>query len=251
MRLLRVLACGALLSGCRGFMETPIGEGSFERAVAVPSAVRVVVETDRGSIRVVAGHEAEVQVKAHVLVFGRRGDHARANAVLEQIRNAPPVRLDGGKLKVGEILDRRLRRSVAISYEIVVPPSASVESSTGSGSQMIEKIDGDVKASGGSGSITVVDAAGPLTASTGSGSIVASGSLGGHWALASGSGAIAVHLPPAARFAVEAQTGSGRVEIAHPLTSAFVHQDREVRGLVGGGGFTVEASTGSGSVLIN
>ena len=123
---------------------------------------------------------------------------------------------------------------------------------TGSGSiELAVTAPGDVKAETGSGSIHIDGVSGELRASAGSGSIDVHGNPTSEWRVESGSGGIHLQVPPDARFNLNAETGSGSIETDRPIVMQGSLNKHHVIGSVNGGGPTVRASTGSGSITIH
>jgi len=120
-------------------------------------------------------------------------------------------------VRVGYIKERKFRRNVTISYEIVVPASTEVKSHTGSGSQSVSGVSGPVEIGSGSGRLTVTGIGGPVEASTGSGSIVAD-EIAGAFEAHTGSGRI--RLTQVAPGDVEVTAGSGSSEL-HGIVGAL------------------------------
>jgi hypothetical protein len=109
---------------------------------------------------------------------------------------------------------------------------------------------GDVTAQTGSGSIHIDGLTGALRARSGSGSIAVDGNPTAEWRLETGSGAVHLNLPAAARFNLDAGTGSGAVQVDRPILMQGSLNRHHVSGAVNGGGPTIHATTGSGSILI-
>ena len=109
---------------------------------------------------------------------------------------------------------------------------------------------GDVKAQTGSGSIHIDGVSGGLHAGAGSGSIEVAGNPTSEWRLESGSGGIHLKLASSARFNLNAETGSGTVKVDRPIVMQGALNRHHVSGTVNGGGPTLRASTGSGSITI-
>lgn len=123
--------------------------------------------------------------------------------------------------------------------------------STGSGSiQMSQTAPGDVKASTGSGSMELTGVVGAVKAKAGSGRIRVDGRQDGDWIVDAGSGSVRIRLPEDAAFTLDAETGSGGIDIDHPLTVEGKVSKRHLRGDVRGGGHLLRVDTGSGSVRI-
>ncbi len=122
---------------------------------------------------------------------------------------------------------------------------------TGSGSLELALTGaGDVKAQTGSGSIHIDGVAGALRAGTGSGSIEVAGNPTDEWRLETGSGSIHVHLAANAKFTLNAGTGSGTIHVNQPILTQGDMNKHHVTGAVNGGGPTLRASTGSGSITL-
>jgi DUF4097 and DUF4098 domain-containing protein YvlB len=107
-----------------------------------------------------------------------------------------------------------------------------------------------VRAQTGSGSIHISGVTGGLRAEAGSGSLEVSGNPTAEWRLESGSGGIHVTLDPAAHFNLNAETGSGSVQVDRPIVMQGALNKHHVTGTVNGGGPTLRATTGSGSIAI-
>ena len=123
--------------------------------------------------------------------------------------------------------------------------------STGSGGIfMSQTAPGDVKVSTGSGGMELTGIAGALKASAGSGRITVDGRQEGDWKIDAGSGSVRVNLPADAAFTLDAETGSGGIEIDHPVTVMGKVSKRHLHGDVRGGGHLLRVDTGSGGVRI-
>src|SRR5258707_377746 len=121
---------------------------------------------------------------------------------------------------------------------------------TGSGDIELQQTGpGDVKAETGSGSIRLNGLNGALKAGTGSGDIEAAGQPTTDWKLRTGSGS--VHLVVGnAHFNLDADTGSGRINVSQPVTMQGSLNRHHVSGVVNGGGPTIRIGTGSGDIQI-
>jgi len=123
---------------------------------------------------------------------------------------------------------------------------------TGSGSiELSLSAPGDVRAQTGSGSIHIDGVSGGLRAGSGSGSIEVSGNPTSEWRAGSGSGSIHLQTSPDAHFNLNAETGSGSIHTDRPIVMQGNLNSHHVTGAVNGGGPTVRASTGSGSIRIH
>lgn len=263
-------------------------EGEFHRTLKVNGAVNLQIETGSGSIQVRNGGSSEVQVTGHIREsnWGIFGDHA-SPAAIERLQNNPPIQQSGNDIRIGHIDDPELKRGISISYEVVVPSSTNLHSSTGSGSQDISGIAGPVDARTGSGSVRVADIGSGVRAESGSGSIDISDAKGNVYARA-GSGSIRatgiaggfdgetgsgnLRFEQTSQGSVRAQTGSGGLELRNVHGSLQAHAgsgsiraDGDPTGAwtlrTGSGSvnlrfpqnasFQLDAHTGSGSINLN
>lgn len=123
--------------------------------------------------------------------------------------------------------------------------------STGSGGiHMSQTAPGDVEVSTGSGGMELTGIVGALEASAGSGRIRVDGRQAGDWKIEAGSGSVRIRLPADAAFTLDAETGSGGIDIDHPLTVSGKISKRHLRGDVRGGGYRLKVDTGSGGIRI-
>jgi DUF4097 and DUF4098 domain-containing protein YvlB len=122
---------------------------------------------------------------------------------------------------------------------------------TGSGDiEFQQTAPGDVKAETGSGNITLHGISGALKSSTGSGNIEVEGQPSSDWRLSTGSGNIHLAVGSGARFNLDADTGSGSINVQQPITMQGSLNRHHVNGVVNGGGATIRANTGSGDIQI-
>jgi hypothetical protein len=201
--------------------------GMFERTLAVTGPVDLDVQTGSGTVLVRQGAEGEVRVTGHVRA--RRGllSAESGGDLVAAVEANPPVAQDGNLIRLGG--NEHDGRHVSISYEVIVPPNASLRARTGSGRIEIPSLDGPVDARTGSGSIALGRISGAVAAETGSGSIEVLGAGDGLTAR-TGSGSIrglALSGP------VRAESGSGRIEVSYT------------------GPGDGDLSTGSGSVVVH
>ena len=259
-------------------------EGSFDRTLHVSGNVDLQIETGSGSIHVRTGDSNEVRVTGHI----RSNDWMDSGeAKVKKLENNPPIQQSGNDIRIGHIDDPDLRRNISISYDVVVPASTELRSTTGSGSQEISGISGSLEASTGSGSLKIssigssvrahsgsgtidIDGAGgSVMARAGSGSIHATGVAGGFDGQ-TGSGHLT--LEQTAPGSVRAETGSGGLDLHNvhgslqaQAGSGSIHADGEATGgwmvhtgsgsvelrLPQNASFDLDAHTGSGSINLN
>jgi DUF4097 and DUF4098 domain-containing protein YvlB len=228
-RLRRRLTCCCIVLILVAAGTVPVfasAEGSFQRTLQTNGPINMDVQTGSGSIQIHTGGGNQVQVTGHIKVtdwFGGGEDEK-----VKAIQANPPIQQSGNDIRVGRIEDASLRRNVSISYDIVVPANTQLHSHTGSGSQIIDGIQGTlevgsgsgelrvtnigntVRADTGSGDVEIEHVKGSVRAKTGSGSIKAKDIAGGFEG-DTGSGHIV--LEQSAPGAVRADTGSGGLEL--------------------------------------
>ena len=127
----------------------------------------------------------------------------------------------------------------------------AVQARTGSGQiDVTQTGEADADLRTGSGSIAIVGARGLLQAHTGSGRIAISGRPAHDWDLSAASGTITMNLAEDAAFDLGARSGSGAIDTTLPVTVSGVVSRHQLQGTVRGGGASVHATTGSGSIRI-
>jgi hypothetical protein len=204
--------------------------GSFERTLQVTGEVDLDVRTGSGSVTVQQGPAGTVRVVGRITASDSwrfRGPSAQER--VRAIENDPPIRQNGNSIRIGDLDDRRLFENVSISYEVTVPAATRLRSSTGSGRQTIDGVDGPIRVGTGSGSVRIGRVGGPAEISTGSGGIDIE-SLGGRLDARTGSGSISVG---ALAGPANLRTGSGGISVAQTAAG------------------DIEASTGSGRITID
>ena len=258
--------------------------GNFERALNVNSSPTVSITTGSGYIRLRPGSDTQIHIMGHVRAnqawFG-----ADRDSRVQQIIDHPPIVQNGNDIVIGE-RHNDLFRNISIDYDITLPRSssliaitgsgdldaqdvgASIKAQSGSGSVRVHNIQGpatlgtgsgdvdleqtgpgDVKAETGSGSIHLHGVSGALKASTGSGDIEAEGQPTSDWRISTGSGSLRLTVGNA-HFNLDANTGSGSINVAQPITMQGSLNRHHVSGIVNGGGPTIHAETGSGDIQI-
>jgi DUF4097 and DUF4098 domain-containing protein YvlB len=232
-----------------GTVDARAADGSFDHRLTVDEAILLDVNTGSGSITVRAGSGNDVTIHGEIVVNRRfLVKPSNTDELVQQVRDNPPVELRNGRLRVGYIEDRSLRKRVSISYEISVPAGTEVRADTGSGSVTISDIAAPVNVDTGSGSVTLENIGGPVKADTGSGSIRAIGVAG---AFHGDTGSGGIYLEQTAPGDVVISTGSGSSELKGVIGS--VHAN------AGSGRITIDGrqegewrlDTGSGSVRVS
>ncbi|HZZ39552.1 MAG TPA: DUF4097 family beta strand repeat-containing protein [Acidobacteriaceae bacterium] len=259
-------------------------DGTFDKTLHVNGQVMLTVATGSGYVHVSPGSSSEVHIIGHVHANGW-GLGASADDRVKQVVDNPPIDQTGNIVNIGR--HRDWIRNVSIDYDITAPKGTQLEASSGSGDLRLQDLGGPVKANTGSGSVDVsgftgrvdletgsgdiragLQSANDVKATTGSGGIHLQGAdgalfaetgsgdieIGGHpnaaWKIETGSGSVTLNTG-GARFSLDASTGSGTVHSDPPLTMHGSLERHHVMGDINGGGPTVRIETGSGDVRIH
>jgi hypothetical protein len=262
-------------------------DADFDRTLTVSGQADLYVSTGSGHIKVTAGSDNQIHIKAHV--HAGWSASPTADGRITKIVENPPIQQSGNTVRIGDTTDRELYNNITIDYDITAPTSVAlnlrsgsgdvdvehlgrfISAASGSGSvrvhgvhgpadlhsgsgdiELQEEAAGEVKAQTGSGSIRINGLNGGLTAHTGSGDIEANGHLTGAARLSSGSGSVHLNLAPDAHFNLEGSTGSGSIRVHFPNAPQQGDDSRHhLTGAVNGGGPVLEARTGSGDIEIS
>ena len=223
------VAAAVLIASCAAFAAS---EGRFERTMRVNGTVNLQIETGSGSIDVRTGSSNEVRVIGHIRannwLFGS------PEGAVERLEKDPPIQQSGNDIRIGHIDDPSLRRNVSISYEVTVPASTELRSSTGSGNQEVSGLNGTVEASTGSGNVKITDIGAGVRAHSGSGEISVD-DVKGTVFIRTGSGSI--HATSIAG-GFDGQTGSGHLSLEQTSPGS-------VRAETGSGGLDLHNVRGS------
>jgi hypothetical protein len=262
-------------------------DSNFERTLNVSGSPNVSVSTGSGYIHLNPGAGNQVHIVAHVRSsHGWMSGGNDVDSRIQQIVANPPIVQTGNDITIGERHNNDLYRNINIDYEITLPKASAISAATGSGDVQIQDVGatvkaqsgsgsvrvhgvqgpttlgtgsgdielqqtgpGDVKAETGSGSIRLQGLAGALKASTGSGDIEAQGQPTADWKLSTGSGSVGLVVGNA-HFNLDADTGSGGINVSQPITMQGSLNRHHVSGVVNGGGPTIRIGTGSGDIQI-
>jgi Putative adhesin len=262
-------------------------DSNFERTLSAGSSPNVSISTGSGYIRLHPGSGDQIHIVGHVhSSHGWMSGGGDADSRVQQIVSNPPIVQNGNDITIGERHNNDLFHNISIDYEITLPRGSSINSTTGSGDVEIQDVGasvkaqsgsgsvrvhgvqgmttlgtgsgdielqqngpGDVKAETGSGSIRLHGLSGALKASTGSGDIEAEGQPTSDWKVSTGSGSVRLAVGNA-HFNLDADTGSGNISVAQPMTMQGSLNRHHVSAVVGGGGPTIRVGTGSGDIQI-
>jgi len=255
-------------------------EATFERTLTVSGRVELSVSTGSGNIHLTRGSDNQVHIWGKVK-SGWGGNEQRVH----EIAANPPIEQTGNIVRIGGHHENM--HNISIDYEIQAPQNAFLEAGSGSGDITVEgvgenakistgsgnihanglhggfKVDtgsgniyvdqtgqGDVKAQTGSGNVELRNVHGGLHAGTGSGNIKVGGAPSSDWKLETGSGNIEFSTGGAA-FTLEASTGSGSIHTDMEMLTQGSNNHHHVSGKIAGGGPTVRIETGSGDIRVH
>jgi Putative adhesin len=274
-----------------GFLLVPAiasaSEANFDRTLTVSGNVNLYVSTGSGYVHISPGSDNQIHIVGHVKSgngswFGGGSSDDR----VKQIAANPPIEQSGNEVHVGKTGNNDWFRNISIDYEITTPRGSNVNAGSGSGDLRINGVAGGLKASTGSGSIDVGGIGGAVALDTGSGDIKAeltnpsstkvqtgsgsirvNGVVGGlkagtgsgdieiqgqptsDWKLETGSGSVTLAVG-SAHFSLDASTGSGSVHSDPPISTHGSLEKHHIMGDINGGGPTVRVETGSGDIRI-
>ena len=255
-------------------------EATFDRTLSVSGRVELSISTGSGNIHLTRGADNQVHIFGKVRSsWGGNDDQVR------QIAAHPPIEQTGNIVRVG--VHRENLRNISIDYEIQAPEKVFLDAGSGSGNIIVDGVgenarlttgsgniratglhggftvntgsgtiyaeqagEGYVKAQTGSGSIELRNLHGGLYARTGSGSIRVGGTPSSDWKLGTGSGGIELWLGSAG-FTLDASTGSGSIHSDRDVVTRGESNRHHLSGAVNGGGPAVRIETGSGSIRIH
>jgi hypothetical protein len=259
-------------------------DGTFDKTLHVSGQVMLTVSTGSGYVHVSPGSSNEIHIIGHVRANGW-GFGESADDRVHQVVSNPPIDQTGNIVTIGRHHD--WIRNVSIDYDITAPKGTQLEANSGSGDLRLQDLGGplkantgsgdieaggftgrvelqtgsgdiraglqssnDVKATTGSGGIHLQGVDGALFAETGSGDVEIGGHPNSPWKIETGSGTVTVNSG-GAHFTLDASTGSGTVHSDPPLTTHGSLERHHVTGDINGGGPTVRIETGSGDIRIH
>jgi len=260
-------------------------DGTFDKTLHVNGTPVLSVSTGSGYVHVTPGSGNEIHIIGHVHANRWGGDWGDPEERVREVVANPPIEQSGNVITVGK---HTTYHNISIDYDITTPKGTDLEANSGSGDLRISDLGGslkagtgsgsieanglsgrvnletgsgdihaemhsapDVKAQTGSGTIQLRGVTGGLFAETGSGDIQIDGQPGSNWKLETGSGSVTLNTGGAAKFSLDATTGSGSIHSDPPISVHGSLERHHIMGDVNGGGPTVRVETGSGDVRIH
>jgi len=269
VNLLALLAAATLVGGCEIQAQSLGVDGSFDRTLRVDGPVDLDVLSRSGRIRVTVGAGDAVHVVAQIRAHGSLTwwHMYSPTEQVKMLESNPPIDQSGNRISIGRISDDALASNVTISYDLTVPATTRLRTTSRSGDQAIDAIQGPVTASSRSGSIHIRSVPGDLDVETRSGEVelldqksnvrVVSRSgrvmLEGQprtWTVSTRSGDVDVALPQDGGAQIEVDSRSGSVDSSRPIEMRTSESRSRMRGIIGRGGGRLDVTTRSGSVRI-
>jgi len=183
-----VAALSLCSGGCNGlFLPRARYERTVELQQAMEAGSTLAVSTASGSIDVQGAAVGEAQVTA--TITGYASTEEEAMEIAEQVeigfqQTAERVAIKADRPRLSG------RRSISISYDIIVPEQTSLDCSSASGSIQVADLQGSVEAEAASGSVTAERIGGSVRLHSASGSVKARAVQGGDVRLDAASGSV-------------------------------------------------------------
>jgi hypothetical protein len=217
-------------------------DATFERNLSVSGHVELNISTGSGNIHLTRGADNQIHIFGKVHSSNWNGG---SDELVHQIAANPPIEQTGNIVRIGN--RHESWHNISIDYEIQAPASSFLTATSGSGDVTVENVGDDAKLSTGSGNIHAVGLHGGFSANTGSGNIEAEQTGEGEVKAETGSGNIELKDIHGGLYA---HTGSGDIKLHGVLSmdSKLETGSGSVEMWPGDAGFTLDASTGSGSV---
>jgi hypothetical protein len=234
-------------------------DGTFDKTLHVNGSVMLSVSTGSGYVHVSPGSSSEVHIvgidqSGNIVTIGRHQDWIRNVSIDYDVTAPKGTQLEAnsgsGDLRLQD-LGGPLKANTGSGSIEASGFSGRVQLETGSGDIRAQlQAANDVKATTGSGSIHLQGAEGALFAETGSGDMEIGGHPNSDWKLETGSGSVTLTVGNS-HFTLDASTGSGSVHSDPPITTHGALERHHIQGDVNGGGPTVRVETGSGDIRIH
>jgi DUF4097 and DUF4098 domain-containing protein YvlB len=272
----------ALASAILAFAAIPAlaTEATFERSLTVNGRVELSVSTGSGHIHIIHGSGDRIHISGRV-----KSNWGGSDEEVKQIAANPPIEQTGNIVRIGP--RQETYHNITIDYDIEAPANSFLQAhsgsgeieddgvgenaklgtgsgsihatglqggfivNSGSGNVFAEQVSpGDVKAQTGSGSIELKGLHGSLRANTGSGNVKIAGTPTSDWKVGTGSGSVDLWADNSG-FTLDASTGSGTVHSDPEMVVQGSFDKHHITAKVHGGGPTVRIQTGSGDIKIH
>jgi DUF4097 and DUF4098 domain-containing protein YvlB len=218
-------------------------EATFERNLSVSGRVDLTVSTGSGNVHITRGSDSQIHIFGKVHSNNWNGNN---DSRVHEIAANPPIEQTGNIVRIGKRHEENWH-NISIDYEIQAPASSFLSADSGSGDVNVEGVGDNAKLSTGSGNIHAEGLHGSFSVNTGSGDIVAEQAGEGEVKAETGSGNIELQD---IHGGLHAHTGSGDIKFhgVPSMDSKLETGSGNIELWPGTAGFTLDASTGSGSV---
>ena len=113
-------------------------EGQFDRTLSVSGAINLDLTTGSGSVMIKTGGANQVVI--HARVHSNDWWGGSPESAVKSVESNPPIEQNGSSIRIGYNLPDDVKRHVAISYEITLPPDTTLAVNTGSGEISVEGV---------------------------------------------------------------------------------------------------------------
>jgi len=210
-----------------------------ERTFGVGAQSLLKVDEFAGAIKIAAGDSGIIRVVA-TRRAPTRGD-------LDNIR-IEYAELDNGLHIVTSLSSTRISNR-SVDLDIEVPTDARIVVDSGAGQVIVDGVTGELDLHTGAGEVIATGATGGGSLQTGAGTVRYEGEPGGNLYLNTGVGEIVIALPSNANVDLDLSTAVGDADVAAFDVVGDV-SPRNVRGVIGSGGPSIQARTGAGSIRV-
>lgn len=259
---LGILSATLLLNTSVSQAQDTKSDSTFSWSGVVPSGKQVLISNVNGSISVERSSSNRVELSA--VKKWRRGDPEDVRIELKRVGEDLVVCAlwnkestcddDGGTSRSSRRSDSRNKSNdVAVNFKLRIPEGVKTKLSSVNGSIVVNDATAEVRTTTVNGSIRVNNNVGPVRASTVNGSITASMRSiddAANLKFNTVNGAINIRLPDSFGGNVNLSTVSGGINADLPITVSGKFSSRRLRGVVGNGRSSLEASTVNGGITI-
>ena len=258
---------------------------TFDRSFDAAAGASFDITTERGKVDITTGDDEHIVIKGTVTVRVGVNVPANALALAKQLADQPTmVEQSGQAVMVRPPQEDEMSRAVTVSYEIRVPPQVPVVATsdsgaisahgvgrltvkTQSGAISLSALGAESNITSGSGAVSLTGAAGAVTVRTQSSGITLR-ELRGNLEVHTQSGSVTATFSGPGDVVVETgsseislsgvngglltRTESGRTTVTGKATKSWTSSSTSgaIRLAVGSGGLTLDASTGSGAIVV-
>jgi hypothetical protein len=212
---------------------------TFERTFDVGAQPLLQVDDFAGAINITAGEPGVIHVVAT--------RHAPGRGDLDNIR-IEYTELDNGLHVVISLPSARVSNR-SVDLDIEVPADAHIVVDSGAGQVIVDGVAGELDLHTGAGEVIATGARGGGRLGTGAGAVRYEGEPTDNLYLQTGVGEIVIGLPSGANVDLDLSTAIGDVDVAAFDVVGDVSL-RDVQGIIGSGGPTIKAHTGTGSIRV-